>query len=193
MILFAEDVAPNFFVSEQEAINIDAIHVVLLPFYPTAALTKFSLTPFNKIGVREIRLFKSLTKEGLGHLGFVPRCGGSLGPHHHQMKGWLKALPTSYQGNVGLMAHLLAIVSRLTGHHIRGLGVAPGAVPEPDTFHTLHAVQDIENLADSMSLEKRWGKGAPVLRALYQELKHLIFSYYTARDANSGTFGLSLE
>ena len=93
MILFAGDVALNFFISEQEAINMDAIHVVFLPFYPPAALTKSSLTPSTKIRVREIRPFKSLIKEGRGHLCFGPRSGGSLGPHHHQMK----ALPTSYR------------------------------------------------------------------------------------------------
>ena len=59
--------------------------------------------------------------------------------------------------------------------------MAPRAVTEPNTLHILHAVQVMENLADSMSLEKHWGKGAPELRALYQEMKNLIFSYSTAR------------
>ena len=97
------------------------------------------------------------------------------------------------QGNVGLMTHLLVLISRLTGYPIRQLGVAPGACPVPNTIHTLHSVQDIKQLADSMSLEKHWGKGAPVLRDLYKEIKSLIFSYYNTRDANTGQFGLSLE
>ena len=53
-------------------------------------------------------------------------------------------------------------------------------------------IQDIEQLANSMSMEKHWGKGAPVLRALYKEIKSMIYSFTNRRDA-SGQFGLSID
>ena len=80
MVLFAGNVAVNFYVSEQGSINIDAVSVVILPFLSPAALTKSTLTPSTKIGVNEIRPFRSLIKDGLGHLGYGPRSGGSMGP-----------------------------------------------------------------------------------------------------------------
>ena len=60
------------------------------------------------------------------------------------------------------------------------LDTAHGHCPDPNTIQTLHSIQDIEQLADSMSLEK------------HKEIKSLIFSFYNSRDA-SGQFGLSLE
>ena len=91
------------------------------------------------------------------------------------------------------MAHLLAFISQLSGVSVRGLGVAPGAVTEPASLDTLHALQDMERLADAMVLEKNFGKGAPVLRALYLNIKQLIFSFAYGRDGYSITFGQSLE
>ena len=78
------------------------------------------------------------------------------------------------------------------GVSVRGLGVAPGAVTELASLDTLHALQDVERLADAMALEKNFGKGAPVLRALYLKVKQLIFSFVHGRDGQSGTFGQSL-
>ena len=184
--LFVRNVVLDAFLSEQASINLDALNCALLLFYPPAALTRSSLTHSTKMGVREMKKFRTLVGEGLGHVGFGPRQGG---PHHRLVRGWMLALPTTYQAQVGLLAHLLAFISWISGLSVRGLGVAPRVTLGVAPGDTLHALADVERLADAMALKKNFGKGAPVFRTLYRNIKQMIYSFAHGRDGQSGQFG----
>ena len=80
VILFVGKICLDTFRNEQTAINQDALNCALLLFYPPAALTRSSLTYSTKMGVREMKKFRTLVGEVLGHMDFGPRCGGARGP-----------------------------------------------------------------------------------------------------------------
>jgi len=187
--LFVGNIVLDAFISEQSSINIDAMNSALLLFCPPAALNKSCLTYASEMGVKEMKRFRTLVVEGLGHVCFGPRQGGARGPHHRLVRGWMLALPTSYGAQVALLAHLLGYISRVSGLSVRSLGVAPGQTIGVAPGDTMHALADVERLADAMALKNNWGKGAPVLRTLYGNLKAMVYSFAHGRDGQTGQFG----
>ena len=110
------------------------------------------------------------------------------------MDFWTRRLPSEYPAQVALMAHLITAVSRLCGKPVPGLGTAPGAVSAPNTLLTHHGCQDLELLADIMARDYQWmWPQNHILRELYTIFKNLIFSFYTDRDGEAGTFGQGHE
>ena len=111
MVLFDRDVCVAFYVSEQGSLNSDAVSSVILPFLSPAALSKTTMTTSTNIGVKEMRPYRGLIKDGLGHFGYGPRSGGSMGPHHSSMKSWKKATPMSYQATFRSLMFLFPVPS----------------------------------------------------------------------------------
>ena len=191
VILFAATVVFNCYLDRGLRLNLDALSVVMLPFYPPQLLNKSQISPSTKLGTRQLRSYQELIRDGLGHEGFGPRSKGSFGPHHEDMDFYTRRLPGEYTAQVALMAHLITAASRICSKPVPGLGTAPGAISAPTPLLTYHACQDLELLADMMARGHNWmWPQNQILRDLYTIFKNILFSYATARDGEAGTFGL---